>query len=179
MSLPPLILVGMPGTGKTHWGRRLASMHEVPFTDLDAWVEQKSGTSPSTFLTSGRAVEFRHWEAAGLRAWLEKPDGILATGGGTPLVPDCLSVLLRFPRVLLLISPPEVRLDRMQESPRPLLTGANPASLQARLEAERGLVYSAVAKAVVDTSGAQHDVEQRLLDILASMSNGAFRAPTP
>ncbi|HET8650259.1 MAG TPA: shikimate kinase, partial [Gemmatimonadales bacterium] len=38
-----LVLIGLPGAGKTVVGRRLAERLDVPFHDLDELIEQRSG----------------------------------------------------------------------------------------------------------------------------------------
>ncbi|HLY13476.1 MAG TPA: shikimate kinase, partial [Candidatus Limnocylindrales bacterium] len=45
-----LVLVGLPGSGKTSVGRRLAARHGARFIDLDATIEESAGqTIPQLF----------------------------------------------------------------------------------------------------------------------------------
>ena len=81
-----LFLVGMPGAGKTYWGRLLASQYSFPFVDLDEYIEvQENATIPTLFKEHG-ADYFRAVEQRCLRKLvgsLEDPH-IIACGGGTP-----------------------------------------------------------------------------------------------
>ncbi|MBQ8769087.1 MAG: shikimate kinase [Oscillospiraceae bacterium] len=77
-----IILVGMPGSGKSTVGKRLAEMTGKTFVDADAYLVEKAGRSiPDIFADTGEAG-FRTLETEVL-AELGKQSGlILATGGG-------------------------------------------------------------------------------------------------
>ena len=56
-----LVLVGLPGSGKTAVGRRLAQRHGATFVDLDDLVERRSGSSVTAiFAVEGEAGFRRH-----------------------------------------------------------------------------------------------------------------------
>ena len=78
-----LYLTGFMGSGKTTVGRVLAERLGVPFIDLDREVEIASGkTVRELFEEEGEPV-FREREHETLRATLDLPDAVIATGGGT------------------------------------------------------------------------------------------------
>ena len=80
-----LILVGLPGSGKSTVGKRLAELLSLPFTDLDEAIQVKVGQAiPQYFASYGEAA-FRDEESAALRRALERPSQIIATGGGAVL----------------------------------------------------------------------------------------------
>lgn len=87
MNLPDrhIILVGLPGSGKSTVGRRLAQKLQLAFRDLDAAIVDKLGMSiPEVFRKRGEAY-FREQEALCLREILSaKEKVVLATGGGAP-----------------------------------------------------------------------------------------------
>lgn len=77
-----IVLIGMPGCGKTVIGRRLASVLQRPFIDLDAEIENKAGKSiPEIFEDDGeeafRAVETECCAEAGRLSGY-----VISTGGG-------------------------------------------------------------------------------------------------
>src|SRR6185503_13037955 len=61
-----LILVGLPGSGKSSVGRVVAQLLATDFTDLDDWVEAEAGRSiPAIFERMGEAA-FRQLERAAM-----------------------------------------------------------------------------------------------------------------
>lgn len=79
-------LIGMPGVGKTFWGRRISEAYNIPFFDLDVIIAQNEGSSiPSLFAARGEAM-FREIEARYLTAIIDssRTTAIIACGGGTP-----------------------------------------------------------------------------------------------
>ena len=90
-----LYLIGLPGSGKTTLGRRLATLYDRPFLDLDAVIVAAAGQDiPAIFAAEGEAG-FRQREAAALREVASRPAPlVVATGGGTPCFHDNMRVLL-------------------------------------------------------------------------------------
>src|SRR5690606_19046140 len=60
---PRVILVGLPGTGKSTTGRRLAKMLVVPFADSDDLVEQATGRTVREIFAEDGEITFRGLEA--------------------------------------------------------------------------------------------------------------------
>ena len=77
-----IILIGMPGCGKTTIGKLLAESTGKAFVDSDERIVALAGKSiPEIFADDGEAV-FRDWETTAL-AQLAKQSGlVIATGGG-------------------------------------------------------------------------------------------------
>src|SRR4029079_13417559 len=95
-----VVLVGLPGSGKSVVGRRLASRHGATFLDLDESIERSTGrTIPEIFETDGEAA-FRALERAAV-ADLGPPDPsptlkrVISTGGGTVIDPRNRWLLFR------------------------------------------------------------------------------------
>ena len=84
-----IILIGMPGAGKSAVGERVASLLGGSFRDLDTEIEARDGRSiPEIFAAEGEGG-FRAREAAVLKIVLERdPPTVLATGGGAPCAAD-------------------------------------------------------------------------------------------
>src|SRR5690349_24030245 len=91
---PKAVLIGLPGSGKSTIGRRLAKALEVALLDTDMAIEQKTGrTIPDIFSVDGEK-EFRRIEEEVIREALESHDGVLSLGGGaitSPGVREALS----------------------------------------------------------------------------------------
>lgn len=77
-----IVLIGMPGSGKSTVGAALSRRLNRPFTDADAFIEEKSGMSiPEIFEREGEEG-FRKRETAALSEILKRSGEIVATGGG-------------------------------------------------------------------------------------------------
>ncbi len=143
-----LVLVGLPGSGKSSVGRRIAARHAARFVDLDATIEEAAGlTIPQLFEAEGEAG-FRARERAAVAA-LGQPDSapelrrVIATGGGTVVDPANRWALYRGRRAVWLNGPPEVLAQRLRNSPhpRPLLQGRDPVGAIRELAAGRERFY--------------------------------------
>jgi shikimate kinase len=78
-----IYLTGFMGCGKSTVGRLLADRLGTPFVDLDEEIERRAGmTVREIFEQQGEPV-FRRLEHEALRATLEIPEAVVATGGGT------------------------------------------------------------------------------------------------
>lgn len=79
-----LFLIGMMGTGKTYWCKKLAKKLKVGGYDLDFLIEShEERTIAEIFAENGEAY-FRRTESNILHWFREKKAFVLATGGGTP-----------------------------------------------------------------------------------------------
>jgi len=147
---PHLVLVGLPGSGKSTVGPLLANALGAPFLDLDAEIERRHGlTIPQIFLQRGEIL-FRAMEHALTRELATKPGMVLSPGGGW-MVSEANVALLRPPaRIIHLEVSVPTALTRLGSGieRRPLLAG--PAA-QARLEAlaaARTPLYSSADAAI-------------------------------
>lgn len=146
-------LVGLPGTGKSSVGARLAQRRQLPFVDLDAQIAAAAGTSiPEIFATQGESA-FRALELAALQQTLDGPVSVVATGGGIVTTADARQLLTQRCTVVWLQAPRERLLDRLRTSRevRPLLADDPEGALSA-LAAQRGAWYDEVADFRVDTA---------------------------
>ena len=81
-SKPNIVLIGMPGAGKTTLGRKLAAGFGRVFVDTDDETEKKTGLDiPEIFRLYGEE-EFRKIETGILRELSKKEGLVIATGGG-------------------------------------------------------------------------------------------------
>ena len=82
------------GCGKTTIGQRLAALLGRDFYDLDQVIESQYGASISTIFKEKGTVYFRKLEAKVLGDLLEhQTDVVVATGGGTPVYGDNMSLI--------------------------------------------------------------------------------------
>ena len=88
-----IVLIGMPGCGKSSVGRELASMLHMVLMDTDHMVEQADGrTIPDIFAQDGEAA-FRDKETAAAKQAAQMRGVIIATGGGMVLREENMAAL--------------------------------------------------------------------------------------
>jgi len=75
---PKAVLVGMPGSGKSTIGRRLAKAMGLPLLDTDAKIVETTGRSIADLFVEGEQ-EFRRVEENVVRTVLAEHDGIVST----------------------------------------------------------------------------------------------------
>lgn len=145
-----VLLVGLPGAGKTSVGRRLAKDLQRPFADVDEQVELYAGRCiPKIFAEDGEEV-FRRWEAEVFADLLGRPSPlVVAAGGGTVMRPANQALARKYSFVVWLRASSGFLASRTDPTHRPLLAGDAQAAYE-RLVAERSAVYAEVANAIVD-----------------------------
>ena len=77
---PRAVLVGMPGSGKSTIGRRLAKAMKVQFVDTDAKIVETTGRSIADIFATDGEAGFRRIEEQVIRDALENQDGIVSLG---------------------------------------------------------------------------------------------------
>ena len=120
-----IFLTGYMGAGKTTLGKALAQALDVPFIDLDWYIEERFHRSiPELFAERGedgfRTVERNMLHEAG-----EFENVVMATGGGTPCFFDNMDYMNAQGHTVFLDVPVETLFRRLQGSTqqRPILHG--------------------------------------------------------
>jgi shikimate kinase len=147
-----VILVGLPGAGKTTVGQAAAQQLGWRFIDFDEEIERREhSTVREIFRTRGEAA-FRAIETHLSREIAGLTEALLAPGGGWITQPAAVALLRPPGRMIYLRASPEVALARMAGGAnlRPLLEGGNPLGSLRRLYEERWPAYS-TADLEVDT----------------------------
>ena len=149
---PLIILIGLPGSGKSTVGRQLARRLSLPFTDSDHVIEQRIGCSIRDYFERDGEAAFRDVEQAVIQELTQAGSGVLATGGGAVLRPDNRALLRHAGQVIYLRSTPEEVFRRLRnDGNRPLLQVADPLQRLRTLYAERDPLYREAAHFVIET----------------------------
>jgi len=132
-----VVLVGLPGSGKSTFGKQLALALEVDFFDLDQLIEARVGqTIPDIFLLQGEEA-FRKIESSILKETLEREKSlVLASGGGAPCYKDNMNLINKFATSVYLNLPLESissRLSNSKNSTRPMFTGLDKEGVKNKL----------------------------------------------
>ena len=150
--MPLIVLVGLPGSGKTTVGRSLARRLQLPFADSDAVIEQRLGCSIRDYFDHQGEAAFRDIEQAVIDELTQGPPGVLATGGGAVLRQENREALRAGGRVVYLHASVEQQLERTaRDRNRPLLRTANPGQVLRDLLALRDPLYREIADVVIET----------------------------
>jgi shikimate kinase len=151
---PHVVLVGLPGSGKTSVGRELAARLGRPFIDFDAEIERREGHAVSRIFAERGEGYFRSLERRLTEEMRDAGGGmVLAPGGGWVTVPRVVELLRPPAAVIYLAAQPATALERMgpHRDLRPLLAAPDPLAALNRLLEDRGALYEAASDLVVDT----------------------------
>jgi shikimate kinase len=149
---PKAVLVGLPGSGKSTIGRRLARAMDLTLLDTDAAIEETTGRTIADIFATDGEKEFRRIEEDVIRAALQSHDGVLSLGGGAVTTPGVREALAGHTVVYLEISAAEGVRRTGGSTVRPLLAGGDRAEKFRRLMAERVPLYRRVATIRVNTN---------------------------
>ncbi len=158
-----LVLVGLPGTGKTTVARELGRLWDVVAMDTDELLSRAVGCAAPEYLRRHGEVEFRRREHEALDEALANT-GVVATGGGVVTL-EAARRQLESQTTYWLDCADEEILARVGEGDRPLL-GEDPAGSLARLRTQREPWYREVSRARIDSSGTLDEVVALILDEL-------------
>jgi shikimate kinase len=148
-----LILVGLPGSGKSTVGRLVAEALDAPFVDLDEEIERRAGRSIAEIFARDGERAFRQLELDAARAALAGPPAVLAPGGGFFAADVTRTVARGSGLVVYLATEPAEAAARLGGAAgRPLLEGGPAVARLGALLAERGTGYGE-ADCTVSTDG--------------------------
>lgn len=144
-----LVLVGMPGSGKSAIGRTLAARLGVPMRDSDAEIEARARrTIAEIFERDGEAF-FRDRERLVIASLLKGPPAILSTGGGAWLSEQNRTLISKRAAVLWLRADLELLWNRVKHrDTRPLLRTADPKATLTELFEARQPAYGKAPLAI-------------------------------
>ena len=146
-----IVLVGVPGAGKTTVGKLLAKELGVEFFDSDQVIEKKAGKSVSDIFTQDGEPTFRKLEHDVIMELLDSNNVVVALGGGS-LGNDDTRAKVKDATTVWLVAGLAQAVDRVgMNRNRPLLLG-NVRGQLADLMTAREPLYKEVASIAVDTS---------------------------
>lgn len=147
-----IVLVGLPGSGKSSVGRQLAKRLGVPFADSDAVIEERIGEPIRSFFDREGEPRFRDIEQQVIAELCADAQGVLATGGGAVLREANRRALREHGTVVYLrASADELHRRLRHDTQRPLLQVADPRARLRSLYAERDPLYRETAHFVIET----------------------------
>lgn len=121
-----IFIVGYMASGKTTFGRALADKLQIPFIDLDEYIESSEGVPISDIFSQKGEDEFRKLERDLLKEVAEANSrAVIACGGGTPCFFDNMKYLNENGITIFLETSTPVLISRLEaeNESRPLMAG--------------------------------------------------------
>ena len=146
-----IVLIGLPGSGKTTVGKLAADQLQASFVDIDAILVRREGKPITMIFAEKGEAAFRDMERKEMEAALANAPAVIAPGGGWAAQPEAISAAKAHALVIYLRTRPETASQRAEpEGTRPLLLGGDPVERMRGLQKEREPFYRD-AHAQVDT----------------------------
>jgi shikimate kinase len=122
----PIILVGMPGSGKSSVARAISVALDLPLIDTDVLFQEMTLKTPEAFILTFGESQFREEERKLISNLLSTENAVISTGGGLPCFHNQMAVLKSFGWVVFLQTSAEVLFNRLStDHSRPLLEATN------------------------------------------------------
>ena len=152
-----IVLIGMPGSGKTTLGKMLAECLTRSFLDTDEEIKNTYKREISESISSDGEEVFRDYESLVVRRASAVTSTVISTGGGAILRKENLEALKMNGKIVFIDRHPDLI---MPTSDRPL--SSDRASLYKRYN-ERIELYRAAADVIIDGNGSLAEVFERII----------------
>ena len=158
-TLQNIVLIGMPGCGKSTLARLLGERLSRPVLELDRLIEEEAGMPiPEIFAAQGESG-FRVLETQALREAGRRSGAILSTGGGCVTRPENYPLLHQNGRIVWL----RRDVSLLPTAGRPLSQARSPEVIYR----ERRPLYERFADAAVDNDGPVEKTLEQILEVIS------------
>ena len=131
MAAEKVFLIGMMGSGKSYWTKKISKWIKYAGYDLDSLIEMNEEKTISEIFSEDGEDYFRKIESKLLKWFKEKKKYVLATGGGTPCSQDNMDFMKKEGVVIWLDESIEVLAQRLlaEKAQRPLIANIEDTGL--------------------------------------------------
>jgi shikimate kinase len=137
-----VVLIGLPGSGKTTVGRLVAERLHAGFVDVDSILNRKEGKPIAMIFAEKGESAFREMERKEVEAALANAPAVISPGGGWAAQPGALEGAKAAGYVVYLKTRPETAAARAAPTgTRPMLMGEDPEAQMRVLIKEREPFY--------------------------------------
>ncbi|WP_299411203.1 shikimate kinase [uncultured Dialister sp.] len=161
-----IVLIGMPGSGKTTFSMALAEKLRRPFVDADAYLEEKEGRTIQSFFAESEKT-FRDAEERTIEDLSRRQNLIIATGGGVVKRSRNVARLHETGLLIFIDRRAEDIVTDVEVEKRPLLA-EGPDKVFA-LYKERIALYRKAADRILENRGSEEEVLARLLEMVGGI----------
>ena len=159
-----IVLIGMPGSGKSKLGLMLSNRMRMVFLDTDRAIENRFGMSITDLFTKHGEDKFRDIEAEVVMAASRQKNLVIATGGGVVLNNTNMIHLQETGIVIYLKRSCESILQTANMLKRPLLTG-NPELIYEIYEQRKGL-YEKYADYIIENESRPETAVNKICEVV-------------
>lgn len=153
-----VVLIGMPGCGKSTLGKVLAKEIKYKFYDMDDYVKEISNKDIPELFAEGEEV-FRNWETRACKELVEKKRVLISSGGGVVKKDRNIEILKDESIIIFIDRPLENICEDIEVSTRPLLRDGKDRLY--KLYEERYELYKKSAHITVRNDGYAKDAIEK------------------
>lgn len=155
-----IVLIGMPGCGKSTIGAALANKLKYTLVDSDVYITEKKGRTPAKIIEIEGEPAFRDIESSCIKEICKNRCQIISTGGGAVLRSENVRALKRGGKIILI----DRDLDNIKPTPdRPL---SNDREKLTNLYKVRMPIYKNAANHTVKNNTNIEDCVKQILEAI-------------
>jgi len=167
-----IVLIGLPGAGKTTVGRMVADLLHTGFVDIDSILIRKEGKPIALIFAEKGEPAFREMERKEVETALSHKPAVIVPGGGWAAQPGQLVAAKPRGYIVYLKARAEVAAGRAEPSgTRPVLMGDDPLARMKELFTQRDPLYAKADATVLTEAKSAENVAAEVVK-LAQMSAG-------
>ena len=166
-----IFLVGMPGSGKSALGRRVAMKLQMPYLDTDTYLAERTGMNTAQIYELYGEQAFRDGETKLLQELINATPGMISTGGGVALREENRRLMINHGYIVLIDRPIDDIMMDIRVEKRPFLAQKGREEIE-RIYSERMPIYRSVADATLDNGKGFHNGLAGLEEIALRLSRG-------
>jgi shikimate kinase len=169
---PVIYIIGFMGSGKSTAGKKLASLLDWSFIDLDKRIEDYTGKTISEIFSQLGEDYFRNVEAEVLKSLKSQTNTVISTGGGTPCYGDNMDYMLETGLTIYLKLTPGQLKSRLSKSSggRPLIKDLNNAGLLGFIEEKLAFREKWYTRAEIALDGIDLDINLVYSTVMATLN---------
>ncbi len=165
--IPPIVLCGFMGCGKTTVGKIIAKRTTLDFIDMDSYIEQKEGCTVKEIFDRHGESYFRDLEHLACIELAEKKNCVISSGGGSVIYERNVRALEKSAKIIFLSVPLEdIKYRLRNDTKRPLLQRPDKDEAMAELYHKRLPFYYAAARFVIRPGKTPAATAEKIIEIL-------------